>query len=386
MYRIQTLNKIAPIGLDLFGRGEYEVAGGIPSPDAILLRSYKLPTAEIDSSVKAIARAGAGVNNIPVDDCTNRGVVVFNTPGANANSVKELVLASLLLSSRGIHEGMNWVASQKADGDLSANIEKEKNTFAGSEISGKKLGVVGLGAIGVLVANAAINLGMDVYGYDPFISITGAWSLSSSVRRCESLDQLVGLCNYVTLHVPLSPDTEKLINAEKLKRARPDLRILNFSRGGLVDSAAIISALSDKRINRYVTDFPEKELIGVMSIPHLGASTIEAEDNCAVMAVKQLIDFLENGNITNSVNFPNCSLERTGGVRVLVANRNVPDMLSQILSVLAQDGLIVEDMVSRHRDSIAYNIIDLSAACVSDENMSRLKSIDGVVMTRQICR
>lgn len=389
MYKIQTLNKIAPIGLDLFGRGEYEVAGGIPSPDAILLRSYKLPEAEIDSSVKAIARAGAGVNNIPVDKCTDRGVVVFNTPGANANSVKELVVASLLLSSRGIHEGMNWVTSQKADGDLSANIEKEKNTFAGSEIAGKKLGVVGLGAIGVLVANAAINLGMDVYGYDPFISVTAAWGLSSSVRRCESLDQLVGLCNYVTLHVPLSPDTENLINTEKLKRARPDLRILNFSRGGLVDSAAVISALSEKRINRYVTDFPEKELMevpGVMSIPHLGASTIEAEDNCAVMAVRQLIDFLENGNITNSVNFPNCSLERTGGVRVLVANRNVPNMLSQILSVLAQDGLNVEDMVNRHRSSIAYNIIDLSAACVSEESMSRLKAIDGVVMTRQICR
>lgn len=389
MFKIQTRNKIAPVGLDLFGREEYEVASEIPGPDAMLLRSYKLPADEVGSTVKAIARAGAGVNNIPVEACTDRGIVVFNTPGANANSVKELVIAGLLLSSRKIHEGISWVENQSADGDIAKSVEKEKSSFAGSEISGKKLGIVGLGAIGVLVANAAIDLGMEVFGYDPFISVAAAWGLSSKVMRCESLDQLVGTCDYVTLHIPLTAETENLINAEKLKRAKPGIRILNFSRGGLVDRAAVKLGLADGSVSRYITDFPTPELLGVkgvMSIPHLGASTEEAEDNCAVMAVKQLKDFLENGNITNSVNFPVCSMERAGGVRLILANRNVPNMLSQILAVLAEEGLNVEDMVNKHRNGNAYNIIDLSASCIRDEAMKQLNSIDGVVMTRQICR
>ncbi len=389
MFKIQTRNKIAPVGLDLFGRDAYEIASEILGPDALLLRSYKLPIDEIGSSVKAIGRAGAGVNNIPVDACTDRGVVVFNTPGANANSVKELVIAGLLLSSRQIHEGMNWVAGQSADDNLATNVEKGKSSFSGSEISGKKLGVVGLGAIGVLVANVAIDLGMEVFGYDPFISVTAAWGLSSKVIRCESLDQLVGTCDYMTLHIPLTPDTKNLINAEKLKRANNGLRILNFSREGLVDTAAVRVALKDGTVSRYITDFPVPELLGekgVMSIPHLGASTTEAEDNCAVMAVKQLKDFLEHGNISNSVNFPACSMERAGGVRLIVANKNVPNMLSQILAVLADEGLNIEDMVNKHRNGNAYNIIDLSANCISEDAMGQLGSIEGVVMTRQICR
>lgn len=389
MLKIQTRNKISPVGLEQFGRNEYEVASEIPNPDALLLRSYKLPTDEIPDSVRAIARAGAGVNNIPVDYCTEKGIVVFNTPGANANSVKELVIAGLLLSSRGIHEGMSWVEEQDAGSDLAKNVEKEKSNFAGTEINGKKLGVIGLGAIGVLVANAAVDLGMEVYGHDPFISVNAAWGLSSKVNRCDSLDQLMGICDYITLHVPLTPDTENLVNTERLKRSRSGLRILNFSRGGLVDRAAVKAALMDGTVSRYVTDFPVPELLGVkgvMSIPHLGASTEEAEENCAIMAARQLKDYLENGNITNSVNFPSCSLEPSGGVRLLVANKNVPNMLSQILAVLADENLNVEDMVNRHRDGIAFNIIDLSAACISDSAMGQLSGIEGVVMTRQVCR
>ncbi len=389
MFKIQTRNKISPIGLSLFERNNYEVAGELPDPDALLLRSYKLPEDEIDSTVKAIARAGAGVNNIPVEACTDRGIVVFNTPGANANSVKELVIAGLLLSSRRIHEGMNWVSGQSADGNLSKNVEKEKSSFAGSEISRKKLGVVGLGAIGTLVANVAVDLGMDVYGYDPFITIDSAWGLSRRIKHCENLDQLIGTCDYMTLHIPLIPDTENIINTEKLKLAKTGLRILNFSRGGLVDIAAVKTALEGGTVSHYITDFPNPELLGVkgvMSIPHLGASTAEAEDNCAVMAVRQLQDFLEHGNITNSVNFPACSLEPAGGVRLIIANKNIPNMLSQILAVLEDEGLDYENMVNKHRNGIAYNIIDLSAPGISSEAMNKLGAINGVVMTRQICR
>ncbi len=388
MLKIQTLNKISPVGLELFGRHDYEVASEIPNPDAILLRSYKLPMEEIAGSVKAIARAGAGVNNIPVDQCTERGIVVFNTPGANANSVKELVIAGLLLSSRRIHEGMSWVEGETPDEGMAKRVEKEKSNFAGCEIAGKTLGIVGLGAIGVLVANAAIELGMTVYCYDPYISVKAAWGLDAKVQRCENIEQLMASCDYITLHIPLTPDTENLVNAEKLKRAKKGLRILNFSRGGLVERAAIKPALANGTLSRYVTDFPTPELQGVegvLAIPHLGASTEEAEDNCAVMAANQLQDFLKNGNITNSVNFPACSLDPSGGVRLLVANKNVPNMLSQILEVLADEGLNVEEMVNKHRNGVAYNIIDVSAACISDTAMEKLASIDGVIMTRQIC-
>lgn len=388
-WTVQTLNKIAPAGLDVFDHSRYEVGGTLSSPDAILLRSYHLGESAIAPSVKAIARAGAGVNNIPVEACTDRGIVVFNTPGANANSVKELVIAGLLLSSRRIHEGMKWVAAQAPGMDLAERVEKEKSAFAGNEISGKNIGIVGLGAIGVLVANAAVGLGMKAYGYDPFISIDAAWGLSRKVRRTESLDQLMSICDYITLHVHLTPDTEGLVNGDTLKRAKKGLRVLNFSRGGLVDRAAIRASLESGTMSHYVTDFPTPELMGingVMSIPHLGASTEEAEENCAFMAAQQLQDFLENGNIVNSVNFPACSLETSSGVRLLIANLNVPNMLSQILEILAHEGLNIEEMVNKHRNDIAYNIIDISTPRISEPVIEKLRAIDGVLMIRQICR
>ena len=387
MFKIKTYNKISPKGLDLFGRGNYETASEIPSPDAIILRSYKLTPEEIDNSVKAIARAGAGVNNIPVDYCTEKGIVVFNTPGANANSVKELVIAGLLLSARKIHEGISWVENQGDENDLAKKVEKEKSNFAGTEINGKTLGVIGLGAIGVLVANAAVELGMNVYGYDPYISVKAAWSLSRKVNRIESLEQLISISDYVTLHVPLIPETENLIGKEILQKAKKGIKILNFARGGLVDTAAVKEALSEGTVSKFVTDFPVSELLGVegvLAIPHLGASTAEAEENCAVMAANQLKAFLENGEIINSVNFPACSLERSEGARLAVANRNIPKMLSQILSVLADAKLNVENMVNRNKDGIAYNLIDLSAENVSSKVLEEIKNIDGVISVRLI--
>ena len=389
MFNIKMYDNIASLGLSQFDSENYKLDSNPGAPDAILLRSHNLPLIEIEPSVLAIARAGSGVNNIPVDMCTERGIVVFNTPGANANSVKELVIAALLLSSRRIHDGISWLASQISVSQLTETIEREKRSFVGSEISGKKLGVIGLGSIGVLVANATEQLGMRVSGYDPFISVSAAWGLSSGVRRSESLDQLMANSDYISLHVPLTENTENLINKNSLKKAKPGLRILNFARDGLVNAGEMKTALRDGTLSCYVTDFPVPELLderGVISIPHLGASTTEAEENCAVMAVSQLKDFLENGNISNSVNFPDCSLESTGSVRLILANRNVPNMLSQILSVLAQESLNVEDMVNRHQDQIAYNIIELSSPCLHPDYMRQLNAIDGVIMTRQIYR
>ncbi len=387
--KIQTRNEIAPAGLNLLPENLYEVGSSLPEPDAILLRSHKLSAEDIGSSVKAVARAGAGVNNIPVEECSRRGIVVFNTPGANANSVKELVIAGLLLSSRKIHEGIQWVENQKADSALSKNVEKEKKSFAGSELYGKSLGIIGLGAIGVLVANAAVNLGMTVHGFDPFISVSSAWGLSSSVNRCESLNELVAKSDYLSLHIPLSDNTRHFINATLLDRARRGLRVLNFSRGELVDIPAMAEKLKSGRISRYVTDFPSPELQGipgVLMIPHLGASTREAEENCAVMAVKQLRDFLEEGNIANSVNFPSCYQEPAGDSRLLIANKNIPNMLSQILEILAGEGLNIEKMVNKNRGELAYNIIDLSSGCLHDTTMKKLAAIEGVISLRQICR
>ncbi len=387
MFKIQTWNKISPAGLSLLRMDRYDVASEQGSPHAFLLRSAMLLEENIGESVKAIARVGIGVNNIPIDACTKRGIAVFNTPGANANSVKELVIAGLLLSSRGIHEGLNWVEKQVPDGNFADKVEQIKSTFAGNEIAGKSLGIIGLGAIGVLVANAAVELGMKVYGFDPFISINAAWGLSRRVLRINSLDQLLSVSDYITLHLPLTGKTEKMLNADRLKKSKRGQRILNFSRGSLVDRMAIKSALENGIIARYITDFPSPELYGVkgvMSLPHIGASTVEAEDNCAIMAVNQLRDFLENGCVKNSVNFPECSIDPFNECRLLVANHNVPNMLSQILEILAQENLNVEEMVNKHRDQIAYNIIDLSAPCVSELAMNRLRDIEGVVMTRQI--
>jgi len=387
MLKIQTRNKISPIGLNLFNPNDYKVADELSGADALLLRSYKLPENEIGPEVKAIARAGAGVNNIPVDACTDRGVVVFNTPGANANSVKELVIAGMLLSSRRIHQGLSWIEGQKADETLAKTVEKEKSNFAGTEISGKKLGVIGLGAIGGLVANAALSLGMEVYGYDPYISIPGAWNLSKDVIPVENLNKLLETCDFVSVHVPLLPVTRNLINEENLKNAKTGMRILNFARGGLVEEAAVKKALEAGTISHYVTDFPSADLLGVegvLSIPHLGASTAEAEENCAVMAANQLMAFLENGNIRNSVNFPACSLDTTGGPRLIAAARNNPESLKQILAVLSDEGISTGDMMCKERGDISYCIVNITASEVGSKAMEKIAALKGILLSREI--
>ncbi len=387
MFKIQTRNKISPIGLNRFNPDEYEVADTASAADALLLRSYKLPENEIETSVKTIARAGAGVNNIPVDACTDRGIVVFNTPGANANSVKELVIAGMLLSARRIHQGLSWIEGQAADENLAKTVEKEKSKFAGTEISGKKLGVIGLGAIGGMVANAAVSLGMEVHGYDPYISCSGAWNLSRTVIPSENLNKLLEICDFVSVHVPLLPATRNLINAENLKNAKAGLRVLNFARGGLVEEAAIKKALEGGIVSHYITDFPSPELLGVegvLSIPHLGASTAEAEENCAVMAANQLMDFLKDGNIKNSVNFPACSLESAGGPRLIAACKSNPEFLKQVLAILSENGAGTGDMMSKERGDISYIIINLSGSPLSDSVMDKIGALEGSILTRQL--
>jgi D-3-phosphoglycerate dehydrogenase len=366
MYKVRTFNNIAVCGLERFSRESYEVGSEIADPHAILLRSHKLTEAELSPSLRAIARAGAGVNNVPVQACTEKGVVVFNTPGANANSVKELVLAALLISSRDVVGGIDFVSSLSGitdEAELNRLVEAEKKRFKGRELLGKSLGVVGLGAIGSLVARAALDLGMEVLGYDPAISVDAAWRLPSEVQRMENLPSLFARADYVTLHVPLLPATEGMINEESLRLFRPGSVLLNFARQPVVDSTALRAALDDGRVARYVADFPVPGLTDHPSVrltPHLGASTEEAEENCAVMAANQLVHFLETGNIKNSVNFPAVNLEPTGGYRLAVTNRNVPGMLGQMTAVLAERNINVIDMLNKSRDDVAYNLIDVT--------------------------
>lgn len=387
MYRIQTLDKISPVGLELFPRENYEIASEIPTPDAILLRSFKMHDMKIPESLKAVGRAGAGVNNIPIEKCTEKGIVVFNTPGANANSVKELVLMSLFLSSRRIYEGVSWAKSLAGKGaEVPKLVEKEKSRFSGPEIRGKKLGVIGLGAIGVMVANDAESLGMEVSGFDPFISVDSAWGLSRSVQKAVSLDTLISESDYITIHVPLDDKTKGLINSEKFSLMKKGLRLLNFSRGGLVNNADLKAALADGTVAAYVTDFPDEDLLdepNVLPVPHLGASTPEAEDNCASMAVKQVRDYLEYGNITNSVNFPECKMTPSSNNRILVANRNVPNMVGQITTILAESRINIVDMLNRSRGELAHNIIDCENG-VPEEVLEKIFNIEGVIMTRLI--
>ena len=340
----------------------------------------------IQDSVKAIARAGAGVNNIPVPDCTDRGIVVFNTPGANANSVKELVLTGLFLSSRNIYGGISWVQGLNPEEEVSRLVEKEKSRFSGPEIQGKKLGVIGLGAIGVMVANSAIGLGMDVLGYDPFISVNAAWGLSPAVKKAHSLEHIMAKCDYITLHIPLSDKTRGIIDETQFEQMKSGTRLLNFARGGLVNNEALKGAIANGKISYYITDFPDGELLGnpqIITIPHLGASSPEAEENCAVMAVDQLKTFLETGNIKNSVNFPSCNMEYIGSNRLLIANKNIPNMVGQISTLLAENGLNIQDMMNKHKDEIAYNIIDVDKA-PTKELLEKLSGIEGVVMVRAI--
>ena len=387
MFTIQTLNKISSKGLDLLPRDNYEVASQVSSPDAVLVRSANMLEKELPESLKAIARAGAGVNNIPVDKCTEKGIVVFNTPGANANAVKELVLTALFLSSRKIYSGITWAQSLKGKGDEVAQlVEKGKSNFEGPEIKGKRLGVIGLGAIGVMVANDAIALGMEVIGHDPFISIDAAWGLSSSVIKAQSLEQLISTSDYITIHVPLDNKTKGMFNKSRFDIMKKGVRIINLARGGLVVNQDMLEALNNGTVSCYVTDFPEEELLGrenVITIPHLGASTPESEENCAVMAATQLKDFLEHGNVKNSVNFPECVLAPTGNRRVIFAHENIPNMVGQITTVLASSKINIADMLHRHRNTIGYSIIDIENP-VSEELIQRLYAINGVRMVRVI--
>ncbi|MCL2094148.1 MAG: phosphoglycerate dehydrogenase [Treponema sp.] len=387
MFRIKTINKISPHGLKLFPKETYEVGSDITDPDAILLRSAELEPAHIPESVIAIARAGAGYNNIPVSDCTGRGIAVFNTPGGNANAVKELVIAAILLSSRDIVGGIKWCDTIAGEADQVPDlVEKGKAKFEGPELIGKTLGVVGLGAVGVPVANAAAALGMKVIGFDPGISVDAAWNLSRAVLKADTLESLLSKSDYVSLHLPLSDSTEGLYNADKFKIMKKGSRLINMSRGGIVNDKDLIEALNTERLSVYVTDFPTAELIKcprVINIPHLGASTPEAEDNCAVMAVQQLMDYLEAGTVKNSVNLPRCDLEKGSPYRLIGINRNIPNMVGQLTTILAEEKINIMDLINHHRDDYAYNIIDTEQK-ISGKTLEKIKKVEGIIRIRTI--
>ncbi|MDE2956590.1 MAG: 3-phosphoglycerate dehydrogenase family protein [Bacteroidota bacterium] len=386
MFRIRTYNSIAAAGLAVLPDTQYLVDPKLDPCDAILLRSFKLGSADLTPGVQAVARCGAGVNNIPVSECTARGIVVFNTPGANANGVKELVICGLLLSARRIVEGITWARTLRG-ADVPAAIEKGKNTFKGPELLGKTLGVIGLGAIGVAVANMGRALGMRVLGHDPFISVSSAWGLSREVRRAESLQALLAQSDYITLHAPLNDKTRDLIGSAEFAIMKHGVRLLNFARGPLVTQSALLTALAQGRCACYVTDFVNEELAShpsVLPVPHLGASTPEAEDNCAIMAAHQVMDYLEHGIVTNSVNFPAVQLpRRPDGYRVQVVNRNEPSIISQLTTVLADIGLNIDNLVNKGRGPIAYNVIDVSGP-VPSAVRARLRGIQGVTHVRCI--
>ena len=385
MYKIQTLNKISGIGLAEF-TANYHCADEQSAPDAILVRSAAMHDMALPESLLAIARAGAGVNNIPVDRCSEQGIVVFNTPGANANAVKELVIAGLMLASRKIVDGIAWEKTLKGQGNaLSKLIEKGKSAFVGPEIAGKKLGVIGLGAIGVLVANAAQALGMTVYGYDPFMSVDAAWKLSRGIHHAITLDEIYSACDYITVHVPLTPDTKELICRKTIDGMKDGVRILNFARADLVATDDIIDALHSGKVASYVTDFAVDAMLdepNIVAMPHLGASTPESEDNCARMAAHELMDYIENGNVHNSVNLPNVSLPRGGDERICVFHRNVPNMLAQISGYFSSHGINIENLQSASRKEYAYSIVDVTGT--AGDAAADLSAIDGIVRVRVI--
>jgi len=388
MFRIRTYNQIALRGLERFPRNHFEVASDLSDPDALLLRSHPLDGPDIPATVKAVARAGAGVNNIDVAYCSARGLPVFNTPGANANAVKELVVAGLLLASRHLREGLDWVAQLRADdeADLHRRVEEGKKHFQGRELAGRTLGVVGLGAIGSRVAHTALSLDMNVIGYDPALSVDAAWRLPSQVTPMASLEALLARADYVTLHLPLLDSTRGLVGAGQLASMKADAVLLNFARQGIVDEAAVAEALTAGKLRRFVTDFPCLALTGVpgvLALPHLGASTGESEENCAMMAADALSDFLQNGNIRHSVNFPDLILEPSPGVRLAITNRNIPKMLGQVLSVLADANINVIDMLNKSRDELAYNLLDLAEE-PSASVMGRIRSLEGVINARLV--
>ena len=389
MYKIQTYNAISDKGLSRFSPESYEVGPEASPADAYILRSQKLHGQEVPESLLAVARAGAGVNNVPVEDYSAKGIVVFNTPGANANAVKELVLTGILMACRDIAGGVDFVRNVEGvtdEAEMAKLLESEKKKFAGSEVEGKTLGVIGLGAIGAMVANVAVELGMNVIGFDPAISVEAAWKLSRRVEKMESVEALMSRADFITIHVPAIPATHHLINAEKLALCKSGTVLLNFAREQVVEEAAVIEALDSGKLRRFVTDFPTLSLAkrkDVIPMPHIGASTAEAEENCAVMAADQLMDYLENGNIKNSVNFPTAAMARNGGSRITFANSNVPAVLGNVLSLLAAANLNVIDMLNRSRNELAYNIIDVDGE-VSDILKSNIAEVEGVISVRLI--
>ena len=387
MFRIKTLNKIAQVGLGEFP-ADYQVGDNVEGEEGILVRSAKLHDYPFPDTLWGIARAGAGTNNIPVAECAQKGIVVFNTPGANANGVKELVLAALLMASRDLVGGVEWVKAQAAtpDTDVAAAVEKGKSAFVGPELYRKTLGVIGLGAIGALVANAALSLGMEVYGYDPFLSVDTALRLDRHVHVVKDVAELYRVSDYVTIHVPYTPDTRHTINADTIAQMKDGVRIVNLARGELVDDEAMMAALERGKVARYVTDFPNNTITlapNVVPIPHLGASTPESEDNCAIMAAQQLRDFLENGNIKNSVNFPNVEMERSGVQRLCIIHRNIPAMLANITAQLSGDGVNVENMTNKSRGDFAYTLVDVGSA-VEESVIDDIRAIDGIIRVRVI--
>ena len=386
MFKYHCLNPIADIGLTQFS-DEYVAIDKMENVDAILVRSAAMHELQFDKDLKVIARAGAGVNNIPLERCAEEGIVVFNTPGANANGVKELVIAGMLMASRDIIGGINWVQEHEEDGDVAKAAEKAKKAFAGCELEGKKLGVIGLGAIGVLVANTAYHLGMDVYGYDPYLSVDAAWKLSRHVHHAKTVDELYRECDYITIHVPATPSTKGMIDKNSINLMKDGVVVLNFARDVLVNEEDMIDALLSGKVKKYVTDFPNPQVAGVKNtivIPHLGASTAESEDNCAKMAVKEVIEFLENGNIRNSVNYPNCDMGFRGdNTRITIMHRNVPNMIGQFTTILADAGINISDMTNKSKKEYAYTMIDVENQ-ICDEIVEKLNKIKEVLRVRVI--
>lgn len=385
MYNVLTLNKIAACGIDKLG-GNYAVSDDCKNPDGIILRSFSMHEMELPETLKCVARAGAGVNNIPIDACTEKGIVVFNTPGANANAVKELVILGLLLASRKVVNGIEWAKTLSGKGaEVGKLVEKGKGTYVGPEIAGKTLGVIGLGAIGAMVANTAISLGMNVVGYDPYLTVDSAWRLKSNIRHANSLDEVYESSDYITLHIPATDTTAGMINSEAFAKMKQGVRILNFARGTLINDAHMAVALEEGKVACYVTDFPTDAVLSmenVVAIPHLGASTPESEDNCAVMAAKELKEYLENGNIRNSVNFPNCELPRCGA-RITVTHKNIPSMLANLSKIVSDHGINIANMLNKSKKENAYTMMDIEGT-VDDSIIDVIKAVDGVYSARFI--
>lgn len=387
MYQIRTLNKISPIGLAVLSTKNYKVDDEVENPDAILVRSAKMHDYPINENLQCIARAGAGTNNIPLDKCAEAGIVVFNSPGANSESVKELAVCAMLMASRDVLGGVQWVQGLAADGeDVAALVEKGKSKFAGPELMGKTLGVIGLGAIGAKLANAALSMGMRVFGHDPYLSVQAAWGLSSEVQHAENLEKIYKNCDYISIHVPYMEATHEMINKDTIAMMKDGVRIINLARGELVSENDILAALEGGKVGKYVTDFPTTKLASqknVIPIPHLGASTPESEDNCAIMAAQEIDEYLKRGNIRNSVNFPSAYMEPSGAARICVLHRNIPAIISGILKHVSEDGLNVENMVNKSKDSYSYCMIDVNGS-VSDTLAEKISQGDGVLRVRVI--